>query len=72
VKAIRKVGIKEQAKDKEFLRCLVRKKMEVTDPENRVEVNANCPTPISASKLPLIEFDSRIIPKTSRAPPWTR
>lgn len=61
VKAIRKVGIKEQAKDKDFY--VVRKKMEVTDPETGSKLTLLPDTDFCINSF--IEFDSRIIPNQS-------
>jgi UDP-3-O-[3-hydroxymyristoyl] N-acetylglucosamine deacetylase/3-hydroxyacyl-[acyl-carrier-protein] dehydratase len=61
VKAVRKVGIKEQAKDKDFY--VVRKKMEVTDPETGSKLTLLPDTDFCINSF--IEFDSRIIPNQS-------
>ncbi|MGI6573860.1 MAG: bifunctional UDP-3-O-[3-hydroxymyristoyl] N-acetylglucosamine deacetylase/3-hydroxyacyl-ACP dehydratase [Fermentimonas sp.] len=61
VKAIREVGIKEQAKDKDFY--VVRKKMEVVDPETGSKLTLLPDTDFCINSF--IEFDSRIIPNQS-------
>jgi UDP-3-O-[3-hydroxymyristoyl] N-acetylglucosamine deacetylase/3-hydroxyacyl-[acyl-carrier-protein] dehydratase len=55
------VGIKEQAKDKDFY--VVRKKMEVTDPETGSKLTLLPDTDFCINSF--IEFDSRIIPNQS-------
>ena len=61
VKAIREVGVKEQAKDKDYY--VVRKKMEVVDPETGSKLTLLPDTDFCINSF--IEFDSRIIPNQS-------
>ncbi len=61
VKAIRKAGIKVQDKDRDYY--VVRKKMEVSDPETGSKLTLLPDTDFCINSF--IEFDSRIIPNQS-------